>query len=187
MKELEDAEPAELPFIRFTQFFSFKHELGTLEQARSGQLKDQSHSNHNKVAVGKTSPIYCLDPFVDNVLLRVGRRLQNAEIAEECKHPIILLRKSHVTTLIIRNAHEWLGHAGRGHVLPLLREKYWIVGANSAMRQRIAACVVCRQNKASPQNQKMANLPSVRLTRTPPFTYVGVVIFGPYITKDDRK
>ena len=67
MKELEDAE---LAIIRFTQFLSFKHELRTLEQARGGQLKDQSHSNHYKVAVGKTSLIYCLDPFVDNVLLR---------------------------------------------------------------------------------------------------------------------
>ena len=142
MKELEDAELAELAIIRFTQFLSFEHELGTWEQA--SQLKDQSHSNHNKVAVGKTSPIYCLDPFVDNGLLRVGGRLHNTEIPEECKHPIILPRTSHVTTLIILNAHEQLGHAGRGHVLTLLREKYWIVGANSAVRQRIAACVVCR-------------------------------------------
>ena len=184
VKELEDAE---LAIIRFTQFLSFEHELGTLEQDRSGQLKDQSRSNHNKVAVGKTSPIYRLDPFVDNGLLRVGGRLHNAEIPEECKHPIILPRKSHVTTLIIRNAHERLGHAGRCHVLTLLREKYWIVGANSAVRQRIHACVVCRRNKASPQNQKMADLPSVRLTPSPPFTYVGVDFFGPYITKEGRK
>ena len=95
VKELEDAE---LAIIRFTQFLSFKHELGTLEQDRSGQLEDQSRSNHDKVAVGKTSPIYHLDPFVDNGLLRVGGRLHNAEIPEECKHPIILPCKSHVTT-----------------------------------------------------------------------------------------
>ena len=184
MKELEDAE---LAIICFTQFLSFKHELGTLEQDRSGQLKDQSRSNHSKVAVGKTSPIYRLDPFVDNGLLRVGGRQHNPEIPEECKHPIILPRKSHATTLIIRDAHERLGHAGRGHVLTPLREKYWIVRANSAVRQPIAACVVCQRNKASPQNQKMADLPSVRLTPAPPLTYVGVDFFGPYITKEGRK
>ena len=81
---------------------------------------------------------------MDNGLLRVGGRLHNAEIPEECKHPIILPRTSHVATLIILNAHEQLDHTGRGDVLTLLREKYWIVGANSAVRQRIAACVVCR-------------------------------------------
>ena len=122
VKELEDAE---LAIIRFTQFLSFKHELGALEQARSGQLKDQSRSNNSKVAVGKTSPIYRLDPFLDNGLLRVGGRLHNAEIPEKCKHSIILPRKSHMTPLIIRNAPERLGHAGRGHVLTLIREKYF--------------------------------------------------------------
>ena len=97
-----------------------------------------------KVAVGKTSPIYCLDLFMENGLLRVGGRLQNAQIPEESNHPIILPRKSHVTTLIICNDHEQLGHAGLSHVFTLLCEKYWIVGANSAVRQLIAACVVCR-------------------------------------------
>ena len=69
VKELEDAE---LAIIRFAQFLSFEHELGTLEQARSGQLKDQSRFNNSKAAEGKTSPIYRLDPFVDNGLSRVG-------------------------------------------------------------------------------------------------------------------
>ena len=184
---VKDLEDAELAIIRFTQFLSFESELGTLEQVRSSQLKDQPRPTNSKVAVGKTSPIYRLDPFVDNGLLRVGGRLHNADIPEESKHPIILPRKSHVTTLIIRNAHERLGHAGRGHVLTLLREKYWIVGANSAVRQLIAACVVCHRSKALPQNQKMADLPPDRLTPTPPFTYVGVAFFGPYITKEGRK
>ena len=77
VKELQDAE---LAIIRFTQFLSFEHKLGTLEQVRSDQLKDQSHSCNRKVAVGKTSPIYRLDPFVDIGLLRVGGRLHNAEV-----------------------------------------------------------------------------------------------------------
>ena len=95
VKEFEDAE---LAIVRVTQFLNLEHELGTLEQTRSGQLKDQSRSNNSQVAVGKTSPIYRLDPFVDNGLLRVGGRLRNAEIPEESKHTIILPRKSHVTT-----------------------------------------------------------------------------------------
>ena len=42
--------------------------------------------------------------------------LNHADIPEESKHPVILPRKSHVTTLIIRLTHEQLGHAGRRHV-----------------------------------------------------------------------
>ena len=102
-------------------------------------MKEPSRSKKNEVAVGKTSSIYRLDPFVDKGVLRVGGRLNNADIPQESKHPIILPRKSNVTTLIIRDAHERLGHAGRGHVLARLREKYWIIGANSAVCQLISS------------------------------------------------
>ncbi|XP_074627004.1 uncharacterized protein LOC141885000 [Acropora palmata] len=108
-------------------------------------------------------------------------------VAEESKHPVILPRKSHVTTLIIRHTHEQLGHSGRGHVLAKLCERYWIIKANSAVRQLISSCVICRKLKSTPQDQKMADLPEDRLTPAPPFTYVGVDYFGPYVTKEGRK
>ena len=113
--------------------------------------------------------------------------MNHADIPEESKHPVILPRKSHVTTLIIRHTHEQLGHAGRGHVLAKLRERYWIIKANSAVRQLISSCVICRRIKSTPQDQKMADLPEDRLTPAPPFTYVGVDYFGPYVTKEGRK
>ena len=183
---VQELDNAETVIIRFIQSQSFEHELQILEQA-SNDLIEQSHSKKNEVAVGKTSSIYRLDPFVDKGVLRVGGRLNNADIPQESKHPIILPRKSNVTTLIIRNAHERLGHAGRGHVLARLREKYWIIGANSAVRQLISSCVICRRIKAPPQDQKMADLPKDRLTPAPPFTYVGVDYFGPFTTKQGRK
>ena len=108
-------------------------------------------------------------------------------VAEESKHTAILPRKSHVKTLIIRHTHEQLGHSGRGHVLAKLRERYWIIKANSAVRQLISSCVICRKLKSTPQDQKMADLPEDRLTPAPPFTYVGVDYFGPYVTKEGRK
>ena len=47
------------------------------------------------------------------------------------KHPLILLHFSPVTKLIIKAAHESVGHAGRQHVLAYLREKLhvWILQA----------------------------------------------------------
>jgi len=183
---VQELDSAETVIIRFIQSQSFEHELRILEQA-SNDLKEQSHSKKNEVAVGKISSIYRLDPFTDKGALRVGGRLNNADIPQESKHPIILPRKSNITTLIIRNAHERLGHAGRGHVLARLREMYWIVRANSAVRQLISYCVTCRRIRAPPQDQKMADLPKDRLTPAPPFTYVGVDYFGPFHTRQGRK
>lgn len=100
---------------------------------------------------------------------------------------MILPCKSHMTTLIIHSRHEQLAHAGRSHVLARPREKFCIIGANSAVHQLISSCLTCRRSEGKPQDQKMADLPADRLTPSPPFTYVGLDFFGPYIPKDGRK
>ena len=113
---VQELDIAETVIIRLIQSQSFEYELKILEQA-SSNLKEPSRSKKNEVAVGKISSIYRLDPFVEKGVLRVDGQLNNADIPQESKHPIILPRKSNVTTLIIRDAHKRLGHAGRGHVL----------------------------------------------------------------------
>ena len=120
MQELEEAERS---IIRFSQSQSFYNELKSLHQTRCDEPgHEHTLLEKRKNEVTKTSSLYRLDPFVDRGLLRVGGRLNHADIPEESKHPVILLRKSHVTMLIIRHTHEQLGHAGRGHVLAKLRD-----------------------------------------------------------------
>ena len=120
---VQELEEAERSIIRFSQLQSFYNELKSLDQASCDEPgHGQTLLQKRKNEVTKTSPLYRLDPFVDRGLLRVGGRLNHADIPEESKHPVILPRKSHVTTLIIRHTHEQLGHAGRGHVLAKLRD-----------------------------------------------------------------
>ena len=76
----------------------------------------------------------------------------------------------HVTTLLIRHVHKRLGHSERGHVISSLREKYWIINVNTAVRHVISKRVLCRRNYSRPNEQKMADLPKnlhrCRLLRT---------------------
>ena len=116
---------------------------------------------HKKTSVKNNSPIRRLDPFLDKGILRVGGRLRRADLPYEIKHPIILPRKNHVTTLLIRHVHKCLGHAGRCHVIASLREKYWIVKVNAAVRQVISKCVFCHRNYRKPGEQKMAAYPGI--------------------------
>ena len=133
----------------------------------------------------KSSPLYHLDPFLDSSgLLRVGGRLRRCDkITTERKHPIILPKNGHVTVLIIRHSHENTAHGGRGTTLNHLRNKYWIINANSRVTNYISKCVKCRkccariavpeslcQNRcARIAEQKMADLPKERLTCSAPF------------------
>jgi len=55
----------------------------------------------------------CLNPFLDQEgIIRVGGRLRNADVPYDQKHPILLPRHHHITTLIIMDIHEKSFHAG---------------------------------------------------------------------------
>ena len=99
----------------------------------------------------KKSPIYILEPFLDEGLLRVGGRLKNAPLPEKAQNPIILPKNHHVSRLVARRAHEFQsGHSGKEYVLSLIRQKFWIVGARPLVKRVLRECVLCRRLKGKP-------------------------------------
>ena len=103
------------------------------------------------------------------------------------KHQIILPSSHHVATLIVEHYYVISGHSGKEHVLSLIRQKYWMVGARQLTRRVLRKCVVCRKCFAKPCEQRMADLPVDQLTPDkPPFCYVGVDFFGPILVKLGR-
>ena len=142
-----------------------------------------------KAILNKKSSIYKLDPYLDRCgLLRVGSRIQKSAIIEEMKYPVLLARNSEIAVMIIRWCHEKVAHSGRGITMNYIRSSgFWIINCNVAVRSYILKCVKCRHLRGNFQQQKMASLPSDRLWEEPPFTYFGVDLFGPFVTKEGCK
>lgn len=124
----DDLTRAETAIVRFTQQQRYQEEFAVLTSGK-GEVK-------------RESSIYKLDPILKDGLLRVGGRLRRAAISEESKHPIILAKDLHISTLILKHIHEQLGHGGRNHVISRLRRKYWITSANAATRKILSDCHV---------------------------------------------
>ncbi|XP_013403245.1 uncharacterized protein LOC106168647 [Lingula anatina] len=118
---VRDIEEAELKIVRWLHKGIYNAEVTQLSMAESGSTRSRVK------LLPRSRSLYKLDPFLEDGVLRVGGRLARANIPEHTKHPIILPRKCHVTTLVIREAHATLGHAGRNHVLASLRNKYWVI------------------------------------------------------------
>ncbi|XP_038215213.1 uncharacterized protein LOC119834785 [Zerene cesonia] len=134
----------------------------------------------NNEKLSKKSKLTSLNPFLGrDGVLRVGGRLHNAALSDDMKHPIIIPHKSHLTYLLIHDAHERTLHGGPQLVLNYLRSKYWIVGAKSAVKQFIKKCVTCIRHSAQVNQQMMGQLPVSRVTAHRPFLRSGVDYAGP--------
>ena len=73
------------------------------------------------------------------------------------------------------------------NVLSLLRERFWLIRANSVVRSVLSSCFAWKRRHALPGVQKMADLPPPRITADkPPFTCVGIDYFGPFLIRQRR-
>jgi transposase InsO family protein len=154
---------------------SAENEIWKLVQAES--FPDLYHEPNKSLK--RSDFMHRLEPQMVNGLLRLGGRLPT--------HQIILPKNHIVVELLIKQCHEQSAHAGREHVLSVVREKFWVIGARKAVKKVLRECRYCRLKFSKPQGQKMANLPRERLTSDePPFTCTGVDYFGPLLVKSGR-
>ncbi|XP_067950587.1 uncharacterized protein [Watersipora subatra] len=142
--------------------------------------KDLEHSE-------ATKQLCKLHPFVDSDgLLKVGGQLEYGHYLEYGeKHPIIL-PKDPIAMQLVRHYHVLTGHQGRRPTLAQLHlRRYWVAG-HSIISSVINSCTICKRLRANLQGQQMAPIPEKRTEPSPPFTYVGCDVFGPFLVKDRR-
>ncbi|XP_078330327.1 uncharacterized protein LOC111129274 [Crassostrea virginica] len=166
----------EQTIVKDIQFKVFSKELSCLQASKP---------------LNKNSPLYKLNPYIDqDGILRVGGRLKKLDCDGAFKNPVILPAKHHVITLLVRKLHSDVKHQGRhlteGHIRS---SGYWILGGKSLISSVIHKCVICRKLRKGLNVQQMSNLPEERITPgQPPFSAVGVDMFGPWeiITRRTR-
>ncbi|XP_055632540.1 uncharacterized protein LOC129773015 [Toxorhynchites rutilus septentrionalis] len=137
-----------------------------------------------RTSVSKSSPLKWLKPYVDIFgLIRVGGRLDNADLPEPTKHPIVLSGKHPLASMLAAHYHKTLLHAGPQLMLSTVRQKYWILGGRNLIRRTYHQCITCFRSKPQLIRQTIADLPASRVTPTRPFSVCGVDYCGPFYVK----
>lgn len=140
------------------------------------EIKELSKSN----MANNSSKILALNPFLDDAgLLRVGGRLNNADLPYFERHPLILPPKHIITQRIIEAAHKQSLHGGTQLTLAYIRRNYWIINGRNTVQNVIRNCIRCRRYNSQTTTQLMGNLPQHRVTPSRPFKRCGVDYAGP--------
>lgn len=96
---------AEEVILKSVHFWYFGKQIQVLQNLSN---KDPMFQNHQKAhtkneKLKQTSSLFRLYLFLDEKgLLRIEGQLQEATLAYEVKHPIVVPEKSHITELLIR-------------------------------------------------------------------------------------
>nr|XP_055027142.1 uncharacterized protein LOC129416781 [Misgurnus anguillicaudatus] len=162
----DEMDQARNVILKTTQKAAFAKELSALQ------------SNQ---AVSKSSRLWKLSPVIENDFICVGGRLKHSQVAAAEKNPIILPKDSHISLLLTRHHHEQVKHQGRHLTEGAIRAAgLWILGGKGLVNSVLHKCIICRKLRGKLEEQRMADLPSERPKTCPPFTYVGLDVFGPW-------
>jgi hypothetical protein len=123
------------------------------------EIKDIKSKN----SVSSKSHIISLNPIICDDILCVGGRLENSNVDEQQKHPILLPSKHHFTKLIIQKTHTDNLHTGPTTTLAHVRLKYWPIAGITTVKRILKTCIVCFRYNAKESTQLMAPLPEQRV------------------------
>ena len=123
-------------------------------------------------------------PFLDeDKILRIGGRIQEANIDFKQKHPAFLPPKNCITFLFIKAQHFLSAHSGPHHVLGELARVFGVfpVGGVGSIREAVKDCFHCKVLRRKATQQVMSTLPSYRINaHQPVFRNVGIDYAGPF-------
>jgi len=140
-------------------------------------------SLRNNLPLPRGSKISRFNPFLRDGLVRLGSRLQCADLTREQRHPLLLDGAHRFTELLILQTHIRLHHFVVRIILSQLRNEFWVLRARHAIKRVIHTCLVCKTMKNPRGQQIEALLPSGRVKPSRPFAVTGIDFAGPLYIK----
>ena len=160
-----EIEHAEKTILKQVQNESFVEEIEYLKE-RKGKPPKLVHD---------------FDLFLaDEGILRCKTRLQNAPVIDTSKRPILLPKRHHFTTLVIREIHDSIAHSGVRMTLSVVRERYWILRGRESVKRVVRNCLLCKWfSERAFATAPSLSLPEFRTDEGPPFVNIGLDFAGP--------
>ena len=160
-----------------------------VESAQTLWLKCVQHVEKDVVGSKFQQTVANLKLFTDeHGVLRCKGRLDRSDLEYERKYPVFLPKNSHLTTLLIEQAHRDVKHMGPNDTLVQMRSRFWIVQGRRLVKSVVSRCTRCRRVEGrSYPSPPTASLPEFRVMGDTAFTNIGIDYCGPLYVYDIYK
>ncbi|XP_037944278.1 uncharacterized protein LOC119677081 [Teleopsis dalmanni] len=159
--------------------------LVKLEQRRYFP-EEASYLKNGKI-LPTTSKLLCLNPTIDDGVIRLSCRISDKDYDKSLTKPAILPKLSRLSRLLIIEAHTVTLHGGVNVVLAYIRKKYWIIQGRQLIKNIVGQCIVCKRIRCKSANEQWSVLPTERITTARPFKTTGIDFAGPLYIKIERE
>ncbi|XP_018357523.1 PREDICTED: uncharacterized protein LOC108757560 [Trachymyrmex cornetzi] len=142
----------------------------------------------NREQLPKTSKFLSLNPFLDeHGIIRVGGRLQHADLPYSVKHQIVLPSKHPFTKLLIKHEHTKLLHAGAQMTLTSIRQRFWPLNGRNTVHLIVRNCIACFRMNPPMIQPLMGNLPRHKVQASRVFANIGIDFCGPFQLRESKR
>lgn len=158
-----------------------------LNQARIMIIRDHQHKYMDADLRRLATPLTHAVPNQDHTrwlepttgVIRLKGRVTTENLSFDQRTPVIISNEGSLATLLMKYAHEQVGHGGAQQMLHFIRQQYWILKARQLAKTVIHRCNQCRRYHLGTANTLMAQLPKERTTPQRAFKQCGVDYAGP--------
>ena len=127
-----------------------------------------------------------LNVFIDeHGLFHCRGRFANSSLPYERKYPILLPTDSHLTILVIRDAHKSVLHNGVRETINEIRCKYWMPRIRQKVKNITNRCVTCKKFDGHPYFYPGSPaLPECKIVPSHCFSNISIDYAGPVFIKN---
>ena len=116
-------------------------------------------------------------------MIRCKGRLEESDLPEETKFPLLLPKGHPVTLIIIRETHNAVAH-----MVAEVRKLYWIPQIRQGVRKVLRNCITCKKVQGKSYSASVVPpLPDFRVKCKAPFSTTGIDYTGILMVKVDNR
>ena len=126
------------------------------------------------------SPLRSLDPFLQEGIMRITGRIEEApNLPYDTKHQIVLPKQHPFTRALVTNAHQGkMLHVAKDTLHFNIRAQYWILQSKQLINSIVQNCIACSRTNSQRAQQQMGNQPLCKLLLAMPWMHVGIDLTG---------